>query len=110
MKKSKTNTEQFSDLKPFKHGQEGTHYACPEASEISRRMETELHCCDCTGHACSPTPVASIKITCLGLDCPERTGGECDAMKEDKQEHCYEAHKEANQCDYHCGTPPQEKL
>lgn len=41
----------ISDVKPFEHGEEGTHYACPEASE---EYGNKVLCCHCSGHKCKP--------------------------------------------------------
>ncbi len=38
----------MNDLKPFKHGQEGTHYACAEIANA----DAPTTCCECTGHEC----------------------------------------------------------
>lgn len=38
--------ETKSDLLPFKHGDEGTHYACEYA------INNDLGCCGCRGHDC----------------------------------------------------------
>lgn len=40
-----------SDLKPFKHGEEGTHYACEERMV---KYEEMTPCCGCSGHNCPP--------------------------------------------------------
>ena len=39
----------MNDLKPFKHGEEGTHYACAERSE---NLGEQVACCGCLGHGC----------------------------------------------------------
>ena len=36
----------MNDLKPFKHGQEGTHYSCDVA------LQEGLGCCGCSMHDC----------------------------------------------------------
>lgn len=36
----------MNDLKPFKHGIEGTHYSCDVA------LQEGLGCCGCSGHDC----------------------------------------------------------
>ena len=36
----------MNDLKPFKHGEEGTHYSCNLA------LEEGLGCCGCNNHDC----------------------------------------------------------
>jgi hypothetical protein len=40
----------MSDLKPFKHGEEGTHGCCPE---ILEKMGGKATCCECSSHKCS---------------------------------------------------------
>lgn len=43
--------DEFDDLKPFTHGEEGngsTHYACAEIAN----SDGETRCCECTGHSC----------------------------------------------------------
>lgn len=42
-----TSEGEESDLLPFKHGEEGTHYSCQDA------IDEELGCCGCSGHKCS---------------------------------------------------------
>lgn len=36
------------DLKPFEHGEEGTHFVC---------SQQHTQCCGCTGHDCQPLPI-----------------------------------------------------
>lgn len=43
MKKNKT------DLEPFEHGEEGTHYACKKQIE---KYGDKTQCCECTKHKC----------------------------------------------------------
>ncbi len=38
-----------SDLLPFEHGQDGTHYACTEKVEV---YGGKVQCCKCTKHKC----------------------------------------------------------
>jgi hypothetical protein len=37
-----------SDVKPFKHGEEGTHYACAEIAN----SDGPTTCCGCNNHKC----------------------------------------------------------
>lgn len=39
----------MNDLKPFKHGEEGTHGCCQEVLE---KMGNQATCCECNGHKC----------------------------------------------------------
>lgn len=39
----------MNDLKPFKHGQEGTHFACP--AQI-KKFGDKVKCCACNKHEC----------------------------------------------------------
>lgn len=49
----------MNDLKPFKHGEEGTHYVCQEVLELKGGKAT---CCGCSGHKCKkPKPMKRIK-------------------------------------------------
>lgn len=41
--------KKIEDLKPFEHGQEGTHNAC---SEMIEKYGGKTQCCTCTGHKC----------------------------------------------------------
>lgn len=41
--------EKIDDMKPFKHGQEGTHHACQEQID---KYGGKTKCCECTGHEC----------------------------------------------------------
>lgn len=41
----------MNDIKPFKHGSEGTHYACPEVL----MDDSMITCCGCSGHKCEET-------------------------------------------------------
>lgn len=42
-----------NDLKPFKHGEEDTHYACDEILyKLEEGDEFITPCCACIGHAC----------------------------------------------------------
>jgi hypothetical protein len=36
---------------PFKHGQDGTHYACPE---MMAKLGGDVGCCGCNKHDCQP--------------------------------------------------------
>ena len=38
-----------SDLLPFKHGEEGTHYAC---QQMIKKLGGQAGCCGCNGHKC----------------------------------------------------------
>lgn len=40
---------EMNDLKPFEHGQEGTHGACQEMLD---KHGGKTKCCACTGHEC----------------------------------------------------------
>lgn len=40
----------MNDLKPFKHGQEGTHYAC---QEMMKKLGAKVGCCGCNKHKCT---------------------------------------------------------
>lgn len=52
----------MNDLKPFKHGEEGTHYVCQEVLELKGGKAT---CCGCSGHKCKkPKPMKRIKKEC----------------------------------------------
>lgn len=47
----------MNDLKQFKHGQEGTHYACKSATDKANAWGLELECCACSNHKCqNPNP------------------------------------------------------
>lgn len=48
-KKDTGKKEIQSDLLPFKHGEEGTHYACEYA------IDHDLGCCGCNNHDCHPS-------------------------------------------------------
>lgn len=41
--------KKLDDLQPFKHGQDGTHYACPEMME---KLGGDVGCCGCNRHQC----------------------------------------------------------
>lgn len=57
-----------SDLKPFTHGSEGTHYACKDNKSGK--------CCGCSGHKCS-TPEQSECGCPFHIKC-EHSRGHCD--------------------------------
>ena len=42
----------MSDIGKFKHGSEGTHYACPEQMAKMGLNPNKTICCGCTGHKC----------------------------------------------------------
>ncbi len=46
-------SDKINDLKPFEHGQEGTHYSCDEQL---KDLGGKAMCCGCTGHKCNPNP------------------------------------------------------
>lgn len=54
--KNKTEIKELNDLKPFQHGDEGTHFACKEMSE---KYGGKVKCCGCTNHDCKPSSVSS---------------------------------------------------
>ena len=39
----------MNDLKPFEHGEEGTHGAC---DEMIKKYGGKAKCCECEGHKC----------------------------------------------------------
>ena len=49
MKTPNPKQVKMNDLKPFEHGQEGTHFACQERSE---ELGGKVTCCGCIGHKC----------------------------------------------------------
>lgn len=59
-------SNKMSDLKPFKHGQEGTHHACQDMIE---KHGGKTQCCECTGHKCNPNPTEK-------RECPNGYPGE----------------------------------
>lgn len=81
----------MNDLKPFEHGQEGTHFACQERLE---ELGLRATCCGCIGHKCKePKKVGceccsgDIKIRnpkgyCDHLYYPENCNGNCTPPKE----------------------------
>ena len=40
----------MNDLKQFKHGKEGTHYAC---KEMIKKFGKKVGCCGCNNHECT---------------------------------------------------------
>jgi len=53
----------MSDLLPFVHGEEQTHFACRSQSE---KYGGKVRCCGCTGHDCENDP----DNFCSDKDCP----------------------------------------
>ena len=54
----------MNDLKPFKHGDEGTHHACQEKIKKYGGKST---CCECTGcEFCKPTTQREYTVTFIG--------------------------------------------
>lgn len=43
----------MTNLKPFKHGEENTHYACREKIGKFGKF---VWCCGCNGHKCKKLP------------------------------------------------------
>ena len=41
----------MNDLRNFKHGEEGSHYAC---QEIIEKYGGKAKCCGCEKHKCKP--------------------------------------------------------
>lgn len=54
----------MNDLKPFKHGQEGTHRAC---AEQIKKFGGKTKCCDCTGHKCIGYEMTGATDTTRGI-------------------------------------------
>lgn len=46
--------QELSDVKPFNHGQEGTHFSCSKMIEM---MGGNVLCCQCVGHECDDNRV-----------------------------------------------------
>jgi hypothetical protein len=59
----------MSDIKQFKHGEEGTHYACEEMIE---KLGDKVGCCECNNHDCKYGHDAAILE-----DVPEKNGCTC---------------------------------
>lgn len=83
-----------NDLLPFKHGEEGTHYACAEVL-LDDTMRT---CCGCSGHECKENKprewmhgICSCGCHCgLDKDCPWPTShavscNHCTVMNKTKE-------------------------
>jgi len=49
----------MNDLKPFQHGEEGTHYACDIA------LRERNGCCGCNGHECQKEDTQVISLDYL---------------------------------------------
>ena len=56
MKEEKQNWR--GDLTPFKHGEEGTHFAC---NAQMKKYEGKTRCCGCNGHDCQADEVDQIR-------------------------------------------------
>lgn len=49
----------MTDLDPFRHGEEGTHWACKEQME---KYGDKVKCCQCTGHKCKEEESKKLKL------------------------------------------------
>lgn len=50
----------MNDRKPFKHGEEGTHYACQ--AQVNK-YGGKVKCCGCTGHDCDKERIVTTTQT-----------------------------------------------
>ena len=122
----------MNDLKPFKHGEEGTHYVCQEVLELKGGKAT---CCGCSGHKCKkPKPMKRIKKecnchchnefhwfindkdSCAGItECPHCSPKPMKRIKKEVEKcHCCEWKSpdhlqedgSCNHCPHHCSPKP----
>lgn len=68
-----TPPKPVDDTKPFKHGEEGTHYACQEMMD---KLGDKVGCCGCNHHDCSIQAQPVDKCKCWGeCYCPASIEG-----------------------------------
>lgn len=76
----------MNDLKPFKHGEEGTHYVCQEVLELKGGKAT---CCGCSGHKCKkPKPMKRIKNPFRKMNVTEKQDLTCPNSYEGEDMKC----------------------